>query len=494
MKYWLALTLLIAMPSFAGFTEVEPSEDSRVLYVSSSEGSDDNDCLSEQEPCKSIHEAVSKMRKGSPDHLYLKAGDTWRGNRFFSGQNVSGRSPQERAVVGVYGEGDRPILEADEKSVSIFKDSISFKHVLIQGLHFYAYKMDPDHPEFDGATHGTFYMIARNDNLTLEDNKFDLIELIVQGINGEDPSNITIRRNIFTGAYVNTSSYSQKSRPSNIYAAQVDGLTIEQNVFDHGGWHPDVKGASANMYNHNLYIQASVVGDKVLLKENIITRGSASGVQLRAGGVAENNFFARNASALSLGYKDKPISSGARAHAIDNVITEGHSMYKGVDPCEGPNLCTGAVWGLVAPPEEVGNADLKLEGNLVHSHSEADTQYKEMDKSLYFQTLGETVVGWEKGSHNQGRTLADYNKSLGGEHSFEAFMEKALNRPRGEWPEELSAKSINNYIRTGVVQEVEPKEEPTPVGEIPEKAIPPEVSPVDIMPTRFSCEMTCTPK
>lgn len=433
------------------FTPITPSADSRIIYVSSSEGNDSNPGTITH-PVKSIRTGTDKMRKGYPDHVYLKRGDVWRETRILSG--VQGRSITEPAVVAFYGTGPRPVVEANDKPIAIVNSAGVLKNVNIIGLHFYAYKMDPSHSEFDSTTHATVKIVCDNENLLFEDNIFDLTEITLEGYAGLNPKNITLRRNIWTGAYTNTSSYSQKSRPSNIYASRVDGLLLEENVLDHGGWHPNVEGASANMYNHNVYLQHDNVGDNVIVRNNIITRGSSHGVQMRAGGVASDNFFARNAIAVNFGYREKPISSGAIAHAFDNVITEGHSMLKGVNPNQGPNLCTGAVRGLDASTRELGNADWQSRGNLVHSHSPDDTGYKGI-KSLIFHTLGETVVGWQEGAFNQGRTLADYNEALGGEHSFEAFMRKALNRSLQEWPEELTAESVNAYIRDGAVKALE---------------------------------------
>lgn len=484
MKYIIALLTLVSTSVLAsGFTPVNPSPDSRLIYVSSSQGSDSNDCLSAAAPCSTISAGASKMRAGYPDHLYLKAGDVWRESRIVDGTNASGRSATERAVITSYGTGPRPRIEASEKVVSIFKDAIALNHVAFQGLHFYAYRMDPKHAEFDGTSKATFYMINSNTDVLLEDNKLDFIEVIVQGaVDGttgemKNPKDITFRRNIWTGAYYSNSSHDRNSRPSNIFANHVDGLVIEENVLDRGGWNPDVAGAGANMYNHNLYLQYYNVGNRTVVRNNIITRASSHGVQLRAGGLLEGNFFGRNAVGANFGYKAHPIDTGAIAHAFNNVITEGHSMIKGIDACTGVNLCTEAVYGLLAPAEEIGNADFKSAGNLIHSHSPDDKQTRYA--SLSFKTLGEDVRGWEQGKYNQARTLGDYNAALGGINSFDAFMSKALNRQAGEWPEELTAVAINAFIQgADVVQ---------PQADEPIKTI-------QLLPLQYTCEMTCTAK
>ena len=52
-----------------GFTDVGKSGDSKVIYVSSSAGSDSNGGLTADSPVKSISKGMSLMRSGSPDHL-----------------------------------------------------------------------------------------------------------------------------------------------------------------------------------------------------------------------------------------------------------------------------------------------------------------------------------------------------------------------------------------------------------------------------------------
>lgn len=460
-----SVTLNVVAPvtnTSSGFTVVKPSSDSKLIYVSSSTGKDSNSCLSEAEPCKSIAAGLEKMRNGYPDHLYLKRGDTWRNEQFVNLH--SGRSASEPAVITYYGKtGDRPRLENSSRSIHIFKTAT--KHFSFIGLEFYAYKMDPKHPEFDGNSHADVVMLGGNQNILFEDNKFNLIEMVLQEWDSGNPANITLRRNIWTGAYYNRSAYDVGIRPSNLYADSVDGLLIEENVFDHGGWNSEVAGAAANMYNHNLYIQYSTVGNKLVVRRNIITRASSHGVHGRPGGLFENNFFARNAISLQMGYNGHPLAAGTKAQAIDNVITEGHSMVKGNEACAVTSLCTSALWGLVI--NEPGKGEFLLRNNIVHTLSATDTQwsgkYNKLSKTSISALTGsqfkyENNISWawtsategtDKTYSSAGRTLADYNQSLTGKKDFDGFMDVVKSRPVGTWDERYSADAINNFIRSG---------------------------------------------
>lgn len=445
-----------------GFTVIKPSADSKLIYVSSSAGSDANNCLSEAAPCKTISAGVEKMRNGSPDHLYLKRGDVWRDQVL--NNLVSGRSANEPAVIAFYGSaGPRPKIEVSSTS-HIHKTAIKFVHFI--GLEISAYKMDPKNASFTGTNNGNIVMLGAKENLLFEDNLFNHVEVIGQMWDGGTPRNLTFRRNIWTGYYYSKSSFDRNTRPSNMYMDGVDGLVIEENVFDHGGWNPQVAGAGANMFNHNIYLQHSVNGERVVLRNNIITRASSHGAQLRAGGLAEDNFFGRNALSLLIGYSVHPLKTGVKAHAINNVASEGSSMVKGKDACSGANLCTAAVWGIEFDIN--GAADWQAHGNIASSLSPEDKQWQTKYNGLVRKSLpglddpsakSSNNLAWRWQSNDEGgaesaypdpgRTLGDYNESLGGANSFDAFMETVKNRSLQQWDERYTAKEINKYIRAG---------------------------------------------
>lgn len=447
----------------SGFTTIVPATDSRLVYVSSSTGSDTNDCLSAAKPCKSLKAAMSKMRDGYPDHLYLKAGDAWQNETLE--RILNGRSDAERGVYASYGEGARPRIS--NSTSSFLHTGGSASNVVIKGLHFHAV-----HPE----SIPTIILLGDHNNVLFEDNKFDHVELILQHWEGKRLSNIRLYRNIFTGAYYSGTSLSRQKRPSNVYAEGIDGLLIEQNVFDHGGWHETAADAGANMFNHNLYLNNANDGSRQILRENIITRASSHGAQVRAGGIVEDNFFGRNAVGLLVGYSDKVLAPNAVVRVTDNVVSEGHSMIKGHDPCRGDNLCTGVVWGL--DMSAFGGAEWLVYRNVVAHRSPADAMYQTfVPKGInsdfktgtlslkgLVQSAGDQKVNWlnnivykwanategvDAKFSSPDRTLATYNKALGGAESFDAFMQVALNRPAGTWDTRYTAAAINNYIRAG---------------------------------------------
>lgn len=473
---WVGL-LLMVLSAFTvadgGFTPIVPSSDSRLIYVSSSAGSDSSDCLSEAAACKTLAAGVGKMRAGYPDHLYLKRGDVWR-DQNLSGIK-SGRSANEPSVVAFYGEaGARPKIERSKGSFidtgvsSVHK--FSFTHII--GIEFDAYAFDPANAGYDeGGDLGPvkIALLGEQKGVLFEDNRFNYMEVTIQDWQGGIPREFVIRRNIFTGAYARTSSLRNDRRPSNVYIKGVDGIRFEENVFDQGGWNPFARNAAGNMYNHNLYLNAPYNSKALFLVGNIITRASSHGVQMRNGGVARDNFFGRNAVSLLNGYSaDFPLIKGDVSVVVDNVISEGYSMIKGDNPCAGVNLCTPALWGLDL--QIFGDADRIRTGNIVSklAPTSADSlwsgKYKQLQRDSYRPNLGDARVQdedniayrWSSDDEGVGvdyvdpeRTLGSYNASLGGADSFEDFMYKVLNRPLQTWDEKYTAYAINDYIRDG---------------------------------------------
>lgn len=453
--------------------------------MSNSSGSDTlngaaNNCQTQTSPCKTVAAGLKQMRKGYPDHLYLKRGDTWRlgnnGDIYMLGTLPSGRSKDQPAVITYYppvtsvndGLGDRPRLQSNDVLLHLMdRDRIDFVHFI--GLEFHAFKMDPKDSEFDGKSESSVILLGKHTNVLFEDNKFNFSELVLQSGPDARAEDLTVRRNIFTGSYHSTTSYENSYRPSNLYLDGAKNLTVEENVVDHGGWNATVPGAGANMYNHNMYIQYDVDGTTLVVRNNIITRASSHGVHGRKGGLFENNFFGRNAISLQMGYTNHPLVTGDAGNAINNVITEGHSMVKGDAACTDnatSNLCTGAIWGLHI--DEPGAGVFLMKGNVIHSRSVTDTQWKEVFTRypVGYEALSshsgsaftyQNNISWRWDNPNDstgsyldpGRTLADYNEYLGGNNSFEEFMDQVLQRSVGLWDTRKTAPAINDYIRAG---------------------------------------------
>lgn len=103
-----------------------PSADTRIVFVSSSEGDDSFDGLSPSRPKKSLRAALEVARIGKPDWIVLKRGDVFRAEGRLP--RIAGRGPGEEMIVGAYGgdgNGDirDPILIIPDTRNSDWPDS-----------------------------------------------------------------------------------------------------------------------------------------------------------------------------------------------------------------------------------------------------------------------------------------------------------------------------------------------------------------------------------
>jgi len=306
-----------------GFTVVTPGESDRIVYVSSSGGNDSNYGLSAVAPVKTINKAKSLVRSGYGDQMLLKRGDT-----FYEGLGTwvkGGRSTSEPMVIGTYGSGSRPVL-ATGKSNALTTGSASVKtvnHLVIQGIRFYSHQRDPSNGSFAGGGGGSegLRLLASTSNTLVEDVEVShyTTNVNIAGYLGS-ASNIRVRRSVITDSY-NTAGHSQ-----GLYSEKVNGLRLEENVFDHNGWNASVSGAGKTMYNHNVYIKESVPG--FVARGNISANASSHGMQARSGGIVEDNTFLDNPIHLTFGLVNGgPVTAGGvTGNVSDNLFQGGGSI------------------------------------------------------------------------------------------------------------------------------------------------------------------------
>lgn len=302
-----------------GWTAFTPSADTRTVYVSSSSGNDQNDGLSPQTPKYTLAEAAALLRHGFPDWLLLKRGDVWQVGL---GQwKKSGRSADEPMLVSTYGSAlARPWLRTGAQG-GIWTNGgggspATIDNLALVGLHFSA-----DSYDGSGDCVGA-QLLQPASNVLIEDCKFEgySVNLVFQGL-GDRHSDFRLRRSVIVDAFV----IHEIGGPSQgLYANAVDGLLIEENVFDHNGWNEQVPGAGADIYSHDLYIDND--NTEVEVRGNIIANASSHGMQLRSGGSAINNLFARNSISLSVGGGNNPAPAGVTATVRGNVIVDGKDI------------------------------------------------------------------------------------------------------------------------------------------------------------------------
>jgi hypothetical protein len=293
-----------------GWTTFNLSSDSRVIYVSASDGNDSNDGLTPETPVATPERGADLVRDGFPDFLLLKRGDTWRDTSL--GRFKSGRSETEKLVISTYGDSiERPRLEVTTHFLN--DNGRARRFLAVTGLEIASYRKDPQNALFDGSTGGAIRYVANgSQDLLFEDNYLEYGEFVIQ-----NSINIELRRNtVYRNYRIGTCAFNDDGtpnligdptfRPSGIFAGANEDLLLEGNIFDGNGWNPDVEDACATVYNHNMYLASN---KKTVVKDNILIRASSMGLKLTANNgvhssddlLIENNLFVENEIGISIG-------------------------------------------------------------------------------------------------------------------------------------------------------------------------------------------------
>jgi len=446
-----------------GWTNLAPSEDSRVIYVSSSSGNDSNSGLSENAPVATISHAISLMRTGYPDWMVLKHGDEFVANIPFS---KSGRSESEPTVISGYGEGARPIINGDGFRYWGLNGGPGFSmdYVAITGLDFQGHGTEGKGINFSG---GMSHILFENNSFT----EYGTGSLHVQGINGENPSNISFRRNVVTGA-----------AGQGILVGNVTGLLIEGNMFDWNGH----SGEGANKLRHNAYL-----GDihDLVVRDNIFARGSNFGLKMATEEIAgftdfvvEDNLFFNNGISMDASSSaERGITTYRHQRGVvkDNVFTKlERTFYNGstqdlaawLRNSEDINWDSNYfvhkdsfannpmfVWG-----HNERHKDITIQNTVVYDWRVGD---EEPDPTLYFEynayreppeggvtnlQLIDNEVDLPAASYvDPTRTLGSYYASIGGVNDPVAFLLAARDMSKANWNSAYTADAVNDYIMEG---------------------------------------------
>jgi hypothetical protein len=300
------------------WTQFTPSSDTRLIFVSSSEGDDSNNGLTPATPVKTLSRAESLLRDGFPDWMLLKRGDTW--DHMLPFWSKSGRSETERRGVGASGVGgQRPKILPDATAPGAIRSqgNTETKYVAFVGLH-----LEPRNRADDQQITGVVWQ-RRSHSILFED-------LYVAGFKDnfsiQSLSEAAPVENIRLNGCVVVGSWSKTSHSQGLYASRINGLLIENSVFASNGFNFD-RAALPTLFNHNIYIQSSNIN--VSVKGNIIADASSHGLQLRPGGDASGNVFLSNPIALLLGSNGPttyPVEGGVSGTIRSNLVMYGRGI------------------------------------------------------------------------------------------------------------------------------------------------------------------------
>ena len=266
------------------------------------------------------------------------------------------------------------------------------------GLALISYPKDPNDPEFDGKGGGGLRLIGDGHDILVEDNYVEYGEFVVQ-----NETDVEIRRNVVYRSYESgTCAYNDDGsrnthgnsdiRPSGMFCGGVNGLLIEENVWDENGWNPDVAEACATIYNHDFYLSGN---SRVAVRSNLILRASSIGIKVSSKEqgqvtdfVIENNLFAEGEIGISMGGNADTSYRFVDTVVRDNVFTDiGRSQpttrtltwYINIIDNDGAEI-TGNL--LVNQPDLSNAYGIQLEGGTNRDITIADNLMVGLEKRL----------------------------------------------------------------------------------------------------------------
>jgi uncharacterized protein YjdB len=447
----------------SGWTEFSLHPNATIYYVSSSEGDDSNDGLTPETAFATINHGLTVI-EGS-DWLLMKRGDTFNEELSYWQNGASADYP---TVFGAYGDlaDPRPIIDPPGGyGMQLHGGSLgaprqrpaTIEHVAYVSLHFYNSRRDPNSPNFDLSSPSGYgvSMLRSGNDILFED---ILSEWFGQWRIQADPkplSNLTIRRSTIRNNY--------GGRAQGVYVNYLDGLTIEECVFDHNGWNEETN-TLPTIFNHNLYLNSD--GENYLVRRNLVARASSHGMQMRPGGIAEQNVFLNNSiAAFVSNYHITPEESIQILN--DNVVLEGSvkPLYNEANP---PGLVGTRSWGLLLNYSadmsyvDYGNP-LEMRGNIVANGPAGSSQDYGIAAGLSeapYQRADNITYNWGSDDDtipampypDPDRTSGSYNELLGGEATMEAFLQTAGEQRKGNWNPDYAWMGLWSYIREGFDQ------------------------------------------
>jgi hypothetical protein len=284
-----------------GWSQLTPSETSRIIYFSSVNG---NDVTAETydtsqitgdlrnptntiKPYSTWDAAYAQMREGEDDYLFIEAGSVILITATI--EPKSGKSATQRSFVTRYGTGADPILEhriTDGDAILVnFNGSFTglSSYTAFQFIEFDHPRKNPNHVDFvgyDGVTPLDAPMLKFN---------LDVSDVLIEGCTGyyfrqatssfasdssTYPRGIVIRRNKF-GYNYHTVAATGHSQGINLSTGE---YLIEDNIIIYGGWNPDhVSDQNDMLYWHGMYVRS--VQDTII-RYNTIVRPSSIGIKM----------------------------------------------------------------------------------------------------------------------------------------------------------------------------------------------------------------------
>lgn len=320
------------VPNYAG-EEVCPGPDAQILFVISSDGSDENDGLSALTPLRSIPRALARLRDGEADWVVAKRGDVW--TEELGLRKSSGKDARNPDVLTAYGDVSlgRPrteILTPDSPTGLKMWAPVggSLSYITLSGIELRS--------EYELGGVGV-RLLRDSSHIVLHDMRVSRFKdgVVIQGTDGGRHANIALLGNTIDENAPRTGG----GHSQGVYATHVCGLILRDNNVLNNGYitrtHPT---AGATTFNQGLYFQSDSceVED---FRRNHVRGNAAAGVQFRSGvKLAEANVFSRNSTQMVLANGTLPQYQGNHSVIRRNVLVEGSYLRNVDDPGDLPKV------------------------------------------------------------------------------------------------------------------------------------------------------------
>ncbi len=252
-----------------------------------------------------IWDGLTKYSDGqSSDWLLFERGYSYSNFSGIVHSDTMGKSALHPLYVGAWGKGSDPLMM---REFNLIKSGAT--HMVLDGLDFVER-----------------IRVLNGENILLNDLTVTEDELNIQNVKRFTLRNSEVSDVVDDSPNTKRFWAEHADRQSGIFAKNINGLLIENSLFDHNGWEDDYRfnlsttgGQPPSIYSHNVYIQGDV--NDVTFRDNIVMRAAADGAQLRSGGFVEDNVFVDNNNALLVSRGRK--AGGEYSLVNGNVITSG---------------------------------------------------------------------------------------------------------------------------------------------------------------------------
>ncbi|MCO6045359.1 hypothetical protein NG895_15715 [Aeoliella sp. ICT_H6.2] len=190
--------------------------------------------------------------------------------------------------------------------------------------YFYVIGLDlsPNNRAADGSDGGQGVKITgTGSDILIEDCRLEgyFGSITVQGYGGEgnEVVNVYLRRNAILNSWGN-------SPITGFFSNYSTDVVIEENFFDHNGWHPTKD--NPDIFSHNIYLSNEVHSSTVV--GNIFSRGSSMGTKFKVDSgthIVKDNLYVRNPAQAQYGDGPDDVIEGSIFQIEDNVYLEGGS-------------------------------------------------------------------------------------------------------------------------------------------------------------------------